>query len=111
MSTAQTPLTVIYDSRNLSSKLEVQRLTSKDKDRLMTLVDISADGKAEDFGCQTDAVRKTIHVRDAEGRIFVDLDAIDAMHDAIGLGGYFRFCRTPGLRSGPSGFFPKKKVA
>ena len=111
MSTAKTPLTVIYDSHNLSSKLEVQRLKNKDEAKLMTLVDISTDGKAEDFGCQTEAVNKTIHVRDADGKIFVGIDAIDAMHDAIGLGGYFRFCRTPGLRSGPSGFFPKKKAA
>jgi hypothetical protein len=111
MSTAKTPLTVVYDSSNLASRLEVDKLKAKDTSGLMTLVDIASGGKAEEHGCTTDAVRKTIHVRDADGKIFAGINAIDAMHDAIGLGGYFRFCRTPGLTSGPSGFFPKKKAA
>jgi hypothetical protein len=66
----------------------------------MTLVDIATGGKAEDHGCQTAAVHKTIHVRDANGTVFVGISAIDALHDAVSLGGYFRFCRTPGLTSG-----------
>ncbi|MDX5364460.1 MAG: hypothetical protein LPJ91_09935 [Pseudazoarcus pumilus] len=108
MSTAKTPLTVVYDSRNLASKLEVDKLKAKDTSGQMALVDIAADGKAEEHGCTDEAVRKTIHVRDAEGRVFVGIEAIGALHDAVGLSGYFRFCRTPGLTSGPSGFFPKK---
>lgn len=111
MSSAKTPLTVIYDSGNLASRIEVDKLKAKDRDNAMTLVDIAAGGKAEDHGCTADAVKKTIHVRDADGKVFAGLDAIGAMHDAVGLGGYFRFCRTPGLTSGPSGFFPKKKAA
>lgn len=105
MSPAKTPLTVVYDSSNLSSKIEVTKLKAKDKDALMTLVDISAGGKAEDYGCSADAVRKAIHVQDADGKVFAGIQAIEAMHDAVGLDGYFRFCRTPGLTSGPSGFF------
>ncbi|MBA4743130.1 MAG: hypothetical protein H2060_10555 [Azoarcus sp.] len=108
MSTAKTPLTVVYDSDNLSSKLEVEQLREKDTDKTMTLVDIASGGKAEDHGCTTDAVKKTVHVRDADGKVFAGMDAIGAMHDAVGLGGYFRFCRTPGLTSGPSGFFKAK---
>ena len=100
MSTAKTPLTVVYDSDNLSSKLEVEQLREKDTDKTMTLVDIASGGKAE--------VRKSVHVRDADGKVFAGMDAIGAMHDAVGLGGYFRFCRTPGLTSGPSGFFKAK---
>lgn len=111
MSTAKTPLTVVYYSGNLSSRLEVDELKSKDTSGLMSLVDIASGGKAEDHGCTADAVTKAIHVRDAEGQIFVGIDAIGAMHDAVGLGGYFRFGRTPGLTSGPSGFFRPKKAA
>lgn len=111
MSTAKTPLTVVYDSDDLASKLEIDQLKAKDTSGQMTLVDIAAGAKAEDHGCTADAVRKAIHVRDAEGNIFVGIDAIGAMHDAVGLGGYFRFCRTPGLTSGPTGFFRAKKAA
>ena len=110
MSTAKTPL-IVFDGGNLASKLEVEKLKAKDTNNAMTLVDISAGGKAEEYGCTTDAVKKTIHVRDADGKVFAGIDAIDAMHDAIGLAGYFRFCRTPGLTTGPSGFFPTKKAA
>lgn len=108
MSTAKTPLTIVYDSRNLASKLEVEKLKAKDTSGLMMLVDIAAGAKAEEYGCSDSAVRKAIHVRDAEGKLFAGIEAIGVLHDAIGLGGYFRFCRTPGLTSGPSGFFPKK---
>lgn len=111
MSSAKTPLTVIYDSGNLASRLEVDKLKAKDKNNVMTLVDIAAGGKAEEHGCTADAVKKTIHVRDADGKVFTGINAIDAMHDAVGLAAYFRFCRAPGLTSGPSGFFPKKKAA
>lgn len=111
MSTAKTPLTVLYDSGNLASRIEIEKLKAKDTSKTMTLVDIAAGGKAEDHGCTADAVNKTIHVRDAEGKVFAGIEAIAAMHDAVGLGGYFRFCRTPGLTSGPSGFFPRKKAA
>jgi hypothetical protein len=100
MSTAKTPLTVVFDSSNLSSKIEVEKIKPKDRENLLTLVDISAGGKAEEHGCQTAAVRKAIHVRDASGKVFVGIDAIGAIFDAVGLGGYFRFCRTPGLSSG-----------
>lgn len=111
MSTAKTPLTVVYDGGNLSNKLEVEQLKAKDTANAMTLVDIAAGGNAEAYGCSADAVKKTIHVRDADGTMFAGIEAISAMHDALGLGGYFRFCRTPGLTTGPSGFFPKKKAA
>jgi len=111
MSTAKTSLTVVFDGGNLASKLEVEKLKTKDKNNAMTLVDIAAGGRAEEYGCTIDAVKKTIHVRDADGTVFAGIEAISAMHDALGLGGYFPFCRTPGLTTGPSGFFPKKKAA
>lgn len=107
MSKVKTPLAVVFDSGNVSSANEVRRLHAKDGDKRMTLVDIATGGKAEEYGCTTAAVRQTVHVRDADGRIFAGLDAIGAMHEALGLGDYFRFCRTPGLTSGPSGFFRK----
>lgn len=108
MSKAKPPLTVIYNGSNLATSIEVKTLKEKDRTGLMTLVDIAAGGKASDHGCNEDAVRARIHVRDADGKVFSGLEALEVMHDAVGLSGYFRFCRTPGLTSGPTGFFTKK---
>jgi len=108
MSSAKTPLTVIYDSGNLANKIEVEKIKAKDKDNALTLADIASGASAEEHGCSTEAVKKGIHVRDAAGKVFDGIEALRVMHEAVGLGNYFRFCREPGLRSGPSGFFPKK---
>lgn len=102
MSSAKTPLTVVFDGSRLSTKIEVEKIKQKDTAHVITLVDISAGGKAEDHGCQAAAVQKELHVRDANGTVSRGIDALQVVYDAVGLGGYFRFCRTPGLTSGGS---------
>ncbi|MDX5445782.1 MAG: hypothetical protein LPJ87_06980 [Zoogloeaceae bacterium] len=102
MSSAKTPLTVVYDGSQLSTRIEVEKIKQKDTAHVINLVDISAGGKAEEHGCQTAAVQKAVHVRDADGAVTSGIDALQTVYDAVGLGGYFRFCRAPGLTSGSS---------
>jgi CobQ-like glutamine amidotransferase family enzyme len=102
MSSAKTPLTVVYDGSRLSTRIEVEKIKQKDTAHVITLVDIAAGGKAEDYGCETAAVRKAVHVRDADGAVTSGIGTLQIVYGAVGLGDYFRFCRAPGLTSGGS---------
>ena len=95
----QKPLTVWYDGANKAIALEIDQLRSKEQGRL-ALVDAGAGGFQSDGEVTADAVRRELHARDADGKIFKGLAALEAAYEAIGLGGWFRFCRKPGLESG-----------
>lgn len=99
------PLNVVFDGNNAASAQEAKHLKEKDKDNNLNLVDVSKGGNAADYGCDAAAVKNTVHVQDAGGKVLAGMDAIGAMHEAVGLGSYFRFCRQPGLQTGGSGFF------
>lgn len=99
------PLDVVFDGNNEASSLEVNHLKEKDADNNLNLVDVSQGANAEDYGCDIAEVKKTVHVRDAGGTVLGGKEAISALHDAVGLGNYFRFCRQPGLQTEGSGFF------
>lgn len=111
MSKARTPLTVVFNGSDLPSAIEVKAMKKKDKSGALELVDIVAGGNPADYDIDEASARKTIQIRDAAGRQFSGIDAIGAMHEAVGLGGYFRFCRVPGLISGSIGLLQARKAA
>ena len=105
MNAPDSPLTLVFDGSLAASKEEAEHLKSKDKDGRLNLVDISAANvNPSDFGCTADEVRRSIRVRDASGKMLSGAAALEAAHEAVGLGSYFRFTRLPGMASGDTAF-------
>lgn len=104
MSKARTPLIVIFNSEDPASVLEVTSLAEKDPaHNVFTLADVATGADASAFNVDPEAAEHHIYVKDANGKLFQGTEAIEVMHDAVGLGGYFRFCRLPGMTSGRAG--------
>jgi len=104
----QTPVTVIYDSRDAASAHEVEFLESKNKDGVLEFVDLSASAdRAGEYAVSAEAVKKQMHARDASGQVFAGNDALYAAHAAVGLASWFEMCRLPGFLSVGTGIGPK----
>lgn len=105
------PLTVIYDSHNKRWDEEVHFIESRDSTNKLIFVNAAEPGAKLGEGVTPEALRMHIFVRDADGKVVSDLDAVYAAHQAIGLGPYFRFGRVPGFQCEGTGIGPQKKAA
>lgn len=95
------PLTVLFDSKDICSAIDIQDLKAKDKQGHLNPVDIYQPGfKPSDHGLSDTNAHHGLHVRDAAGTVLEGVDAEEAAYEAVGLGSYFRFNRGPGMRSG-----------
>jgi hypothetical protein len=95
------PLTVLFDSNDVLSAIELKDLKAKDKKHRLNPVDVAQPGfKAAEYGMSDDEAHHGLHIRDAAGTTLRGIDADEAAYEAVGLGSYFRYTRGPGLRSG-----------
>jgi len=104
------PLEVFYDGACLVCASKMERYKKKNSGEKLRIIDISAvDFKAEKLGQRQEQLMEKLHVRDGDGRVYTDVDALAALWRAFPSRAVYRLLAAlvsaPGLRQMAKGVY------